>query len=487
LPSRKKLVLALIDGLTPSAFEAAVEGGRAQTLALLAENGRYVRAASAFPSLTPVCVSSIVTGAHPDVHRIPHLVWYHRGERRVVEYGSSFGAIRRAGMSRSIRDAIVNMNGEHLALEATTIFESLDDAELVSAAVNIPCYRGRTPHRATIPGLTRVVHGPKRFFFYNLFESDVTGAPLAVRNRAGGTIDDYEAAVGRWLVTRDGFDFLAYYLSDHDYLSHAFGPDGAQEGIARADRALGTLVEAAGGADEFLGRYAVVLCSDHGQTRVDHAARKAVTPAEDAHAHAARGERGGLLARERLGQTEQSEHFAALAAPVLLAERVDRQHRDARAQRGIDRALERVHPAAMAFECRQTVGASPAPVSVHDDRDVARNARRDRCALDHDCAARRDRGADPVRCWTPRTTASSSSTYDRKRVRPSAVIRTIVVGRPSPRTRSLVTTPMTLGRPGSTRLRSASKMPSAASRWRIISIRASSAPTPAYSIRSMIS
>jgi type I phosphodiesterase/nucleotide pyrophosphatase len=273
LRSKKKLVLALIDGLTPSAFEAAVEGGRAQTLALLAANGRYRRAASAFPSLTPVCVSSIVTGAHPDVHHIPHLVWYHRGERRLVEYGSSFGAIRRAGMSRSIRDAILNMNGEHLAPEATTIFESLEDAGLVPAAVNIPCYRGRTPHRATIPGLTRVVLGPKRFFFYNLFESDATGAPLAVRNRAGGTVDDYAAAVGRWLVTRDGFDFLAYYLSDHDYLSHAFGPDGAQEGISRADRALGALVEAAGGPDEFLERYAVVLCSDHGQTRVDRAAR----------------------------------------------------------------------------------------------------------------------------------------------------------------------------------------------------------------------
>ncbi len=273
MPSSKKLILALIDGLTPSMLEAAVEGGHAPTFQLLAENGRYSRAASVFPSLTPVCVSSIVTGAYPDVHRIPHLVWYHRAERRLVEYGSSFGAIRRAGMSQSIRDAIFNMNGEHLSREALTVFESVEDAGLVPAAVNIPCYRGRTRHRTTIPGVTRIALAPKRFFFYNLFESDTTGASLAVRNRAGGTVDDYAAAVGRWLVTRDGFDFLAYYLSDHDYLSHVLGPDAAQEGIARADRALGALVEAAGGPDEFLERYAVVLCSDHGQTRVDRAAR----------------------------------------------------------------------------------------------------------------------------------------------------------------------------------------------------------------------
>ena len=50
-----------------------------------------------FPSLTPVCLSSLATGAHPDVHGIPHLVWYHRAEGRFVEYGSSFGAIRAAG------------------------------------------------------------------------------------------------------------------------------------------------------------------------------------------------------------------------------------------------------------------------------------------------------------------------------------------------------------------------------------------------------
>jgi predicted AlkP superfamily pyrophosphatase or phosphodiesterase len=274
LPSRREkgLILALVDGLTPSMLETAVGSPEAPALTLLAENGRYRRAVSVFPSLTPVCVSSIVTGAYPDLHHIPHLVWYHRGEGRLVEYGSSFGAIRRAGTRQSILDAIFNMTGEHLAPEPTTVFEKLADAALVTAAVNIPCYRGRTRHRTTIPGLARSTLGPKRFFFYSLFESDPTGAPLAVRNRSAGTVDDYAAAVGRWLVTRDGFDFFAYYLSDYDYLSHAHGPDSPRDGIARVDRALSALVDAAGGPDEFLERYAVLLCSDHGQTHVRHSA-----------------------------------------------------------------------------------------------------------------------------------------------------------------------------------------------------------------------
>lgn len=269
---RKKLILVVVDGLTPDAFEAAVESGLAPTLAFLAERGRYTRAVSVFPSLTPVCLSSIATGAQPDVHEIPHLVWYHRQERRVVEYGSSFGALRAAGLSRSLRDTIVEMNRRHLGANATTLFEAAHDAGLVPALVNFTCYRGRTRHTATLPGVP-AVDGPQRFFFYNLFESDETGAPLAVRKRAKGTIDAYAAAVGRWLVTRDGFDLLVYYLSDHDYASHALGPDAAAEELARTDAHVHALVAAAGGPEEFLDRYAVIVCSDHGQSPVDRVAR----------------------------------------------------------------------------------------------------------------------------------------------------------------------------------------------------------------------
>jgi hypothetical protein len=101
----------------------------------------------------------------------------------------------------------------------------------------------------------------------------VTGAPLAIRGRALGSIDAYAAAVGRWLVTRDGFDFLFFYLPDYDFASHALGPAGAHEALARSDRAVAALVEAAGGLHAFVERYDLVLCSDHGQTPVERAFR----------------------------------------------------------------------------------------------------------------------------------------------------------------------------------------------------------------------
>jgi Type I phosphodiesterase / nucleotide pyrophosphatase len=222
-----------------------------------------------------VCLTSIATGAHPDVHHVPHLVWYHRGEHRLVEYGSSFPAMRAAGARRALQDAVFEMTRSHLARGATTVFEALEDAGLVTAAINFTCYRGRTRHAIRLPAVMRrnrwfeAVDGPTRFFFFNLFESDPTGAPLAIRSRTRGSIDSYAAVVGRWLVTRDGFDFLVFYLPDFDYASHALGPEAALEALEHADAALAELIRAAGGVEQFLERYAIVVCSDHGQTPVE--------------------------------------------------------------------------------------------------------------------------------------------------------------------------------------------------------------------------
>lgn len=294
--------------------------GRLPALASLAEAGWSGRGTSVFPSLTPVCLTSIATGAFPDVHAIPHLVWYHRGEGRVVEYGSSFSAMRAVGARRSIRDTVFAMSGEHVAKSATTVFEALEDGGLEPAAINFTCYRGRTRHPIRLPVLARrnrwyeAVYGPRHFFFFNVFESERTGAGLAVRSRLEGSIDDYAGAIGRWLVTRDGFDFLVFYLPDYDYASHISGPEGSLAALERSDGAVARLLEAAGGTDAFLERYAVVACSDHGQTPVERLARL--------HDSFPGGERGVLaLASNRAGMVYRLDGCRLAARD--LAERLD--------------------------------------------------------------------------------------------------------------------------------------------------------------------
>ena len=240
----KKLILTVIDGLGPALLDRVVAAGRAPTLAHLQELGERTDACvSTFPSLTPVCLSSLITGRHPAGHRIPSMTWYHRDEGRFVEYGSSFLATLAEGTRQMVDDVLVNLNLLHLSPRATTVFEALEDEGLVTAAVNTYICRGRVRHPITREAARRIarrvgivdaVYGPRRYFFGELFWSDDTGAP---RN-FGGSVDRHGGHVGRWLVTRDGFDFLFLYLYETDAAQHRGGD--VMGAVEQADASAGT-------------------------------------------------------------------------------------------------------------------------------------------------------------------------------------------------------------------------------------------------------
>jgi hypothetical protein len=276
----KKLVLAVIDGARPSMIDDAIGEGSAPALAALVARGRYVRdAVAAFPSVTPVCAATIATGLAPDRHGIPSMNWYHRAERRYVEYGSSFRAGLRFGLARQLTDLIYNMNGAHLAADALTIFERLDDAGVRTAGTTYLIYRGRHEHQpaqdSTLARIAaraivrRPVMGPAELFYADIFSSRDTGC----RGTLGmpGVRDQHAGCVGDYLVRHDLFDFLLLSLPDNDNHSHRRGPDAQVWAIAQADRQLTRLFEAAGGEEEFLREHAVVVVADHAHTLIDRA------------------------------------------------------------------------------------------------------------------------------------------------------------------------------------------------------------------------
>lgn len=274
----RKLVLTVIDGLKPAMLERAVEQGRAPTLKAIMERGAYVDdCVAAFPSVTPVCAASIATGTGPDRHRIPSMNWYDRAERRYVEYGSSFGASRRAGVMRSLTDTVYNMNGRHLASETPTVYERLDDAGLRTAGTTYLIYRGRHRHQiANDTALARIagavfqgesVMGPRELFYADLFASRRTGC----RGQLGmpGQRDQHSGCVGAHLVEQDLFDFLLFSLPDNDAFSHRNGPHATVASIANADRQLERLALAGGGLDRFLEEHAMIVLADHSHAAVE--------------------------------------------------------------------------------------------------------------------------------------------------------------------------------------------------------------------------
>jgi hypothetical protein len=274
----KKLVLAVIDALSPAALERAVADGRAPALAGLMRHGDYVRdCVSTFPSLTPVAASAITTGLGPDEHLIPSMNWYHRGEERYVEYGSSFPATRAFGVLRSLQDTVYNMNLAHLTHEHRTVFEQLDDADVRTACTTYLIYRGRHRHEPAVDSRYRrlteaaqfrhAVWAARELFYADIFDSRSTGCSSMLG--MPGQRDRHAGCVGAHLVENDLFDFLLLSLPDNDTFSHREGPLEQPTSIAEADRALERVFHAAGGIDAFLSEHAVVVMSDHSQSPVE--------------------------------------------------------------------------------------------------------------------------------------------------------------------------------------------------------------------------
>ena len=122
---------------------------------------------SSFPSVTPVACAEMVTGVGADRHWISGMNWYHRLERRYVEYGSSLEATRAFGVFRALYDLVYNMNLAHLSPEVETLFESLDDAGARTACTPFLIYRGRHRHEVSLEGLLRRAVDATRLKFHH--------------------------------------------------------------------------------------------------------------------------------------------------------------------------------------------------------------------------------------------------------------------------------------------------------------------------------
>jgi hypothetical protein len=276
--AKKKLVLTYVDSLRTDMLQRAIAEERAPTFAALVERGVLIEdCVSSFPSVTPVACSEMVTGVGADRHWISGMNWYHRLERRYVEYGSSLDATRAFGVFRSLYDLVYNMNLAHLSPEVETLFESLDDAGARTACTPFLIYRGRHRHEVSLDGLLRRAvdatklkfqhhtWGPADLFYGDLYASrEVPCRSTSIP----GVRDEYSACCAAELVKEDLTDFLLLSLADNDNYSHKHGPEASVESIAKADACFATFVAAAGGLDRFLDEHALILVADHAQTDV---------------------------------------------------------------------------------------------------------------------------------------------------------------------------------------------------------------------------
>jgi len=273
----KKLCLVVVDGMRPASLKAAIAGGAAPNFARLIREGYETgECISAFPSLTPVATSAIVTGRGPHEHGVPSMNWYHRDEQRYVDYGVSFSSARRAGVIGMLRDLVYRINQEHLSASTPTFFETLEANGVRCACTTYMIYRGPHEHHfvgsgvagalAGAMGMARPGFGPTHLFYGDIFDS--LGTSCRSSFGVPGKRDQHTACAGIELVLSGDYDFMLLSFPDNDNYSHREGPDQQHVSIAHADAQFQRVIAAAGGFRKFTSEHAVIVVSDHSHSTV---------------------------------------------------------------------------------------------------------------------------------------------------------------------------------------------------------------------------
>jgi len=312
----KKVLLVIIDALTPGVLLPAIAEGRLPTFAALVERGEVnPECCSIFPSITHACLSSIATGTYPTKHGIVGSFWYDQDSKELAYYGAQFWVILNQGIDKFLEDLLGKMNMERL--RAPTIFEEVEDAGLRAACLNLLIFRGRHTRNVREPFLlrplpvvttNRTIKGPSTHMLGDFVPLEIDGkrvsTPVGIRNRFG--MNDVSTLGGlKALAEHNAFpDFTVAYFPDNDIESHACGPHGAVSALEKLDAGLAEIFEAMGGIDRVLEEFAILIHGDHAQTDV--------LPGET---------RGGILVNELLKEFRVLHAGDVLDAPheILVA------------------------------------------------------------------------------------------------------------------------------------------------------------------------
>jgi hypothetical protein len=276
----KKVILIIVDACASRVVIPAMRQGRLPNFSTLAEMGTLrPESIAIFPSITPAATASIVTGLYPNGHNVMGFHWYDLENDEVAYYGDDFWVIWREGFKEFFDDFLYKLN--HQRLQADTLHQLIERANLKAANLNYLVFRGDVEHKADIPWLLRLfpgvqssvkVLGPSILYLGDLVDTEieVIGDTL---DREGGLFhrfgfDDSNTANLLLELARDGAmpDFTLAYFPDNDYRSHEVGPEAAVTALEEVDGKLGELFEIFGGAEQMLQDFCILLTGDHSQS-----------------------------------------------------------------------------------------------------------------------------------------------------------------------------------------------------------------------------
>lgn len=279
----KKLILFIIDSLHPVVLGRTLSEGNAPALKFLARSGKYYdKVISCFPTMTPVAMSSIITGHLADKHRVPGFIWYNEKIAQIVDYGATWQSLLRLGPERVIRNLLKRLNEEHLSLETPTLYEKLEARGLETGNINFFIHRASQEYISRIPFLITLasgfrlykehVFGPKVLTLGGLIHPTPARRPFlspsGIFHRFG--FNDVFSGMMAAQIIESGQqpDFFMIYFPDNDKHSHRKGPWRTGPSLERADKQIGAVLDALGPWEKALEDNVIIVVGDHSQTTI---------------------------------------------------------------------------------------------------------------------------------------------------------------------------------------------------------------------------
>ncbi|WP_202076886.1 alkaline phosphatase family protein [Caldalkalibacillus salinus] len=282
--THKNVVFIILDSFSSELMDRALKQDKAPALRYLKEHGQYYKnMVTPFPSMSVSVESSLVTGKHPHEHGVRGLSWYLPQEARMVNYGSSFySLIAKGGIDgarEGINDALFHLNQTHLSKDTPTIFETLEEQQVRTGAINMLIYRGHHSHQLSLPyGIENILNLPDKWevkapevFTLGRFskskdiqqvkENDHLLAKL-------GLNDEYAVKAFVSLVKHDKQpDLTMLFLPDFDHLEHEEGPENVDRFLA-VEQGIQDILNAYDSWEKALDENIFIVLGDHGQVKV---------------------------------------------------------------------------------------------------------------------------------------------------------------------------------------------------------------------------
>lgn len=275
----KKVIFLMVDSLMYQAIDQGISKQELPTLKFLIEHGQYYKnLVSSFPTMSVTIDSSLLTGAYPDIHRVPGLTWYSPENQKMIIYGTGPIEVLKHGVNPVLTDALIHLNGIHLNKDLPTIYEDLARHGLKSGSINGLIYRGASAHKLSIPAwiqgptsLPKEIHvkGPDFLSLGSLSNpfQGIKNLPDGLTNRMGIN-NNFAIKTVEYLIRSNTLpDFLFVYLPDLDRELHKKGPT-ALRGVKELDQQLQSVLQTFGSPEKALHDAVFIIAGDSGMTQI---------------------------------------------------------------------------------------------------------------------------------------------------------------------------------------------------------------------------